>query len=255
MRLTIGIPSYDNYVETWFTVQSLRLHHDLTGCEVLVVDNFGSDTLREFVANHGGDTVRYVRDTAGQGTAYAKNKVFENALGDVVLCIDSHVLLAPGALDAIRPTDNLITGPLLLSCHKAYYTELLPVWRSGMWGIWGEVKRELPDAPFDIWGMGCGCFYTSRKSWLGYNAAFHGFGGEEGYIHEKYRQAGRRVICDPRLVWLHYFRPNATGAPYPLMLRDKARNYLIGYRELGMSPEPVYEAFGKVYCRCIESTI
>ena len=255
MKLTIGIPTHSNYAEVWFTVQALRLYHDLTDCEILIVDNANCEHTKTFAEKHGKGLIRYVRENSVQGTAYAKNKVFEHALGDVVLCIDSHVLLAPGAIESIQPTDDLITGPLLLSGQNAYHNEMLPVWRGGMWGIWDGTIKDLPKEKRVIWGMGCGCFYTNRKSWLKYNEEFRGFGGEEGYIHEKYRQAGRKVICDPALVWHHYFRPDMSSVKYPLLLKDKARNYMIGMGELGLPLDDVYKEFGERFCKVAENII
>lgn len=245
MRLTIGMASYDNYAEAWFTIQALRMYHDLTDCEILIVDNYGSESLRNFVQGWGGDQVRYIRDTTETGTAWAKNKVFEHARGDIVLCIDSHVFLQPGALESIHETDDLIQGPLKLAGNDSYYLAMVPVWRSHMWGIWADPVKSLPDNPIEIWGMGMGCFYTSRKSWLKYNEKFRGFGGEEGYIHEKYKLAGKRVISDPALVWQHYFREDLTSPPYHLSVFDKARNYMIGFQELGLDTKPLIDAFGK----------
>ncbi len=43
MKLTIGIPAYNNYHDVWFTVQALRMFHDLTATEIMVVDNFGCE--------------------------------------------------------------------------------------------------------------------------------------------------------------------------------------------------------------------
>ena len=58
-----------------------------------------------------------------------------------------------------------------------------------------------------------------------------GFGGEEGYIHEKFRKNGGRSLCVPGFKWLHRFgRPD--GAPYPLKLEDRIWNYYIGWGEL-----------------------
>jgi hypothetical protein len=82
---------------------------------------------------------------------------------------------------------------------------------------------------------------------LWFNREFRGFGGEEGYIHEKYRQAGNKVYCIPWLMWWHLFK-NGTGRgtpPYPALLKDKVRNYIIGFKELGLDMQPLYEQFGE----------
>jgi hypothetical protein len=113
-----------------------------------------------------------------------------------------------------------------------------------MWGIWAVDHRGYdPDGePFEIWGNGLGLFSCRREAWLGFNANFSGFGGEEGYIHESFRQAGRKALCLPWLRWLHRFgRPS--GVPYPLTRWHKVRNYVLGFQELGLDLAPIYEHF------------
>ena len=73
---------------------------------------------------------------------------------------------------------------------------------------------------------------------------FTGFGGEEGYIHEKFRQAGRKCFCMPWLKWVHRFnRPH--GMSYPVRIEDKLYNYVIGHAELGLDIAPVVEHFSE----------
>ena len=248
MKLTVGLPCYNNFTEVWFTVQSLRLHHaDVfkdKNAEILIVDNFGDDFMQKFFLGHGGGIVRCEKYTEIKGTSNAKNKVFELARGDMVLCIDSHVLLKPGALEDFPVTDDLIHGPMVHADNLNYCCEWLPEWRGQMWGIWGKnySLENLPTEPFEIWGNGMGCFATSRAGWLGFNGKFRGFGGEEGYLSEKYRKAGRHVMCRPSLVWMHMFDRKI---PYPLNLLDRIRNYLIGFEELGLDSGPIVQHFGE----------
>jgi hypothetical protein len=104
-----------------------------------------------------------------------------------------------------------------------------------MYGAWATDPRgQDPDgAPFDIPMQGLGVFACRRAAWPGFNPRFRGFGGEEGYIHEKVRQRGGRVLCLPFLRWMHRFnRP--LGVPYPNVWEDRFRNYMIGFTELGL---------------------
>ena len=57
--------------------------------------------------------------------------------------------------------------------------------------------------------------------------------GEECYIHEKYRQAGRKTICLPFLKWVHRF-DRAEKVKYPLSDSSKVKNYLLEFLELGL---------------------
>jgi hypothetical protein len=109
-----------------------------------------------------------------------------------------------------------------------------PSWGAGMFGQWAADERSsvVTGQPFEIEMSGLGVFACRRDAWPGLNPLFRGFGGEEGYLHEKFRRAGGRVLCHPALGWTHRFsRPN--GVPYANTWNDRVRNYLAGWRELG----------------------
>lgn len=256
-KLTIGIPVYDDYQGLYFTLQSLRLHHAdaLDDCEILVVDNNpeseqGKLTKKIALACSRG---RYLPFTESQGTANAKEKVMRSAAGQAVLCIDSHVLLPPGVIrrlidfyDQHPQCNDLLHGPLLHDDLNpaTVETHMEPHWRGRSWGTWARDPRGVSGEgePFEIWGHGMGLFSCRKTAWVGFNQHLRGFGCEEGYIHEKFRRAGRRVLCVPWLRWVHRFnRPG--GIPYPALRADKIRNYLIQFVELGINPLPMIEHF------------
>ena len=250
MKLTIGMAVYNDFKGIYFTLQALRLYHNLHDVELLVVDNKGDDRMRDWMAYWLSD-VRYERYILVNGTTQPRQRVFEVATGDYVFCIDSHVLLDPMALvkmrswiDANPACDDLLQGPLVYDDGRSYVTHMEPTWRDNMWGIWAAGVKELPSEPFEIPMQGLGLFGARRASWLGFNPAFKGFGGEEGYIHEKYRKHGRRTLCLPWMRWMHFFGLEA-GTGYPLKLTDRVRNYIIGFWELGLDTRPIIEHFGK----------
>jgi glycosyltransferase involved in cell wall biosynthesis len=250
VKLTIGTTSCKNFAETWFTVQALRLFHDLADTEILIVDNAGDDRLRSFVDAWAQRDVRYVRWTDRQGTAPAKDRIFAEARGEWVIVIDSHVMLAPGAVEAFRrwtaahpDCRDLLHGPMLYDDLVATADAMNDEWRGHMWGTWRTRTTEPDTEPYEIPMHGMGLFACRRDAWLGFNSEFRGFGGEEGYIHEKYRRSGRRVMCLPFLRWLHLFREGAP--PYPLNLTDRIHNYRVGFAELGLDPKPIDDHFGR----------
>jgi hypothetical protein len=104
-----------------------------------------------------------------------------------------------------------------------------------MYGAWHLDERGVdPDAPaFEIPMQGMGLFACRRAAWPGLNPDFRGFGGEEGYIHEKFRQRGGKTLCLPFLRWVHRFK-RPMGLPYTNTWEDRVRNYTIGFRELGL---------------------
>ena len=180
--------------------------------------------------------------------------MFREARGEAVLCCDSHVLFAPGAIRRLKEyyrehpeCPDLLQGPVVYDDLETISTHFEPVWRGEMWGTWETDPRgQDPEGePFEIPMQGLGVFSCRKGAWPGFNPMFRGFGWEEGYIHEKVRRAGGRCLCLPWLRWMHRFgRP--AGIEYPLTVEEKLRNYLIGHAELGWDPSPVLAHFSEI---------
>jgi hypothetical protein len=218
----------------------------------LVIDNnpegaAGADlrALGEWLPNY-----RYVPFDGYRGTA-VRDLVFREADADIVCCLDSHVLLRPGALghlldwfDAHPDSPDLLQGPLLYDNLEPSATHMKPTWGGGMFGQWDRDPRidEPGCEPFEIPMQGLGLFACRRDAWPGLNPRLRGFGGEEGYLHEKFRQRGGRVLCHPQLGWLHRFSRPA-GVPYPNNWQDRVRNYAIAWSEIGWDLAPVRSHF------------
>jgi hypothetical protein len=244
-RLTVGMATYDDYDGAYFTLQALRMgHRDLDGdLEFVIVDNHPGGPCSGALARLATsvDGCRYVPRGEWSGTAI-RNAVFEEASSPFVMCVDSHVLVAPGALSKLLAwfesdpdSRDLVQGPMVHDDMRTLATHMDPRWRSGMFGVWAEDERARDaDAPaFEIPMQGMGLFACSRSAWPGFHSGFRGFGGEEGYIHEKFRRRGGRTLCLPFLRWMHRFgRPHGTA--YVNRWEDRMRNYLIGFSELGL---------------------
>ncbi len=259
MKLTIGMATYDDYDGVYFTIQALRTYHSevMPECEILVVDNHPGTPISEAIKNlltkwgKGTAGCRYIPMAEPIGTTQPRNRIFAEASGDTILCLDSHVLLAPGSLarllgyyDNHRTTRDILSGPILYDDFTICGDHFADVWRAEMWGIWATTDKVHGDEPYEIPGMGLGLFSCRREAWLGFNPHFRGFGGEEMYIHEKFRQAGAKAMCLPWLQWGHRFgRPN--GTPYLSVCTrfNKVRNYILGLTEVGLSLEPCWRHF------------
>jgi hypothetical protein len=106
---------------------------------------------------------------------------------------------------------------------------------------WSGIDTE----PFEIPGMGLGCFAVWRANWKGFPVAMRGFGGGELHLHEQYRRNGGRAVCVPQANWWHSFErtSDSRSVPYPLSIWDKVRNYVIWRKALDWPLDPVYEHF------------
>lgn len=259
--LTVGMACHNDIEGVYFSVQALRMYHSdvVPELEIVVVDNDpdgaqGRQT-RDFLAAWVREA-RYVPHREVVGTAASKNRVFAEARGEFVLVIDCHVMLAPGSLRRLidfyraRPeTTDLLQGPLWMDDLHGLATHLDPVWRGEMYGIWGadeSLVRDIPDLePREIGMHGMGVFSSRRDAWLGFNPRMAGFGGEEGYIHQKYRNSGRKTLLLPFLKWVHRFC-RANPVPYPCTRYHKIRNYLIGWEEVNLPLGDVIDHFRPV---------
>jgi hypothetical protein len=295
MKLTIGMAHFDDFDGVYFSIQALRMYHELDDVEIIVVDNSPDSNHGKSVKNlmNWIPNSKYIEMKESTGTTQTRQRVFNEASGDAVLCMDCHVLLDKDAILKLiefyksnPDTKNLYSGPMLYDNLKNFTTHFNLYWRSEMWGTWGsaykcscgniysknnegkactmelhpqtivdnkcscgetltfsyELGTNPNDEPFEIPAQGLGLFTCMKHAWLGFNPDMRGFGGEEGYIHEKFRQAGHKAICLPFLRWLHRFgRPD--GVKYPLTRHNKVRNYVLGFSELGLVLEPVRTHF------------
>jgi hypothetical protein len=257
-KLTIGMAHYDDFDGVYFTVQALRMYQDLSDVELIVVDNSPQTQAGKDVKNliqnwtrFGNLGTRYIPMAESVGTTQPRERIFREAQGESVLVMDCHVLLAPGSIARLKDwyernpdNEDLLSGPLLYDDLNNISTHFDPKWNAEMWGVWGTDERGRdPDAePFPIWAQGLGLFTCKKDAWLGFNPHFRGFGGEEGYIHEKFRRAGKQALCLPFLRWAHRFgRPG--GTKYPLLRYSKVRNYVLGHQELDMDIRPILDHF------------
>lgn len=248
--LTVGMACYQDYWGVWPTVQSLRIHHNVTN--IIVVDNSPNTEhgklTKDLCVKIGAN---YIEMPGNTGTTQPRQKIFDVSKTKYTMCVDCHILIEPMAIELLMKyfkenpdTGDLLSGPMVYDPLVHWETQFNDEWRSEMHGIWGRDPRgdDINNPPFEIWGQGLGLFACRTKAWQGFNPHFRGFGGEEGYIHEKFRQAGHKALCLPFLRWVHrYGKPD--GVKYPLTRWNKVRNYVLGHLELGWPLSKVHEHF------------
>ncbi len=250
--LTIGMATYDDYDGVYFTVQSLRLYHPevMDKVHFLIVDNHPGGAVGEALQKLESSipNYRYLPFDEFNGTA-TRDLFFREAQTEYVMSIDSHVLLTAGSLhklfhflDSHPDSLDLFQGPMIYDDLRAenYGSSFRPEWGGGMYGVWyaDQEAKSASNDPFEIQMHGLGLFVCRKEAWLGFNSRFRGFGGEEGYIHEKFRLAGRKTICLPFMRWLHRFgRPNGTF--YANTYEDRIRNYYLAFNEIGWDTAPI----------------
>jgi hypothetical protein len=248
-KLTIGMATFKEFSDVWFTLTGLTANHPRV--EYLVVDNSPERcTMTENIVRACKGTYYHRPDLTG--TSAPRDAVFRFAKTPWVMCIDSHLTFENGAIQALldwidknEDSGNMVQGPLAHDDGVSYSTEWTAPTK-GLWGGW-HTRNLINDKPFEIQMMGLGCFAMRKDRWPGFHSQFRGFGGEEGYIHEKVRQRGNTTLCLPQLRWRHKFRDLVkTPPPYKNSLFDHTVNLLLGHKELGIQADTeIYEHFGK----------
>ena len=235
--LTIGAATYDDFEGVFFTFQALRLANleRLDSLDLVVIDNNPTSAEGMATADYCDKAnIRYFPEPTKRTTAI-RDRIFREALAPWAMSIDPHVLLH---------------GPMLYDYlgDENPATHMDPVWRENMFGTWGHDKRGKDPAAeqFEIPMHGLGLFACRVDAWPGFSPLFRGFGGEEGYIHEKIRAQGGKAYCLPFLRWVHRFqRPR--GINYPLNIAERVHNYCVGWLETGQDPQDVLDHFATTH--------
>ncbi len=252
-----GIPvRYIPAPEATGTTQSReRIFHEAQGDAVLVMDchvlleSLAISKLVNYYSNHpsSNDILSgpLVRDEGGYYTHFNTQWRGEmwGTWGIAWACPECHQKFAPLQDRERCLITSLVTNTPLDGCRCQRID--LP-WSGHEVALTGLGYRPYgfidSDKPFEIPGMGLGLFSCRRDAWLGFNPHFRGFGGEELYIHTKFRQAGHHALCLPFLKWWHRFgRPD--GIRYPISSWNRIRNYVLGFQELGLDIAQVYNHF------------
>src|SRR5215213_2872195 len=99
--LCVGMATHSDFDGVWFTIQALRMYHREAANDLsfVVIDNDPNGPTAEALQAIGKwvPRYRYVPFDGFSGTA-VRDLVFRETDADVVCCLDSHVLLVPGAL-------------------------------------------------------------------------------------------------------------------------------------------------------------
>ena len=226
-KLSIVMPMHRRRDSVEMTIMALKIYQAdaLEQCEIIVCDNEKEQSehgrMIQGLMDHYSGSVRckYITFRDVQGTAIGKQKAIEAATGNAILCIDSHVMLPPGAIrklidfyDANPTTNNLYQGPcwrsdLFDKDGKPTFngTHLNPVWSTRMFGVWGVDKKAHEGEPYEIEATGMGLFSFRREAWVGFDSESKGFGVEEFTTHAKFKKRGDKTILLPWLTWWHLF--------------------------------------------------
>jgi hypothetical protein len=247
--------TYDDFDGVYFSLMSIKLFHSdcLDEIELLVVDNNPDSAHGKAVKNLASKVgARYLAASEFSGTT-VRERVFLEARGDFVMCIDCHVFLHAGVVARLLTyieenphSKDIWHGPLVNEGLNLFTSHMDERWQQCFYGVFDSDPRceNKEGEPFEIPMQGLAMFVCKRTEWAGFNRKFRGFGGEEGYIHYKFALNGGRTWCLPFMRWTHRF-PRPNGVKYTMRWEDRVRNYLIGWTEIGRDTQSIYDHFSQ----------
>ena len=148
--LAVVMAHYDDFNGAYFSIQHLRIAAT-PASEFVILDNSSAakpvvhDALRDFCGQIGA---KLVAAPHLDGTSQTRNAAIAAARADIVICMDCHVLLRPGAEAAVikyfteaENRNNILSGAMLMDGldPKDAPTHFQPQWNDQMWGRWGAI--------------------------------------------------------------------------------------------------------------------
>lgn len=266
--LSIVIPVRGKANELWFTLQGLLHAGFQDQVEILVVDNDPSQEVREVCEYFSRPMLRYIEAGEIKGVNYPRSVGADNARGQWLMMLDSHVLMEPGSYTTIlnRIKKDCYPPRSLVHCGVSFGAPA--VWGSyrltletNFWGTWHYLVRPEAKQPYPIAATGNWAFITRLEDWRfcgGFNEAFRGYGGDEIYLQLKFWRAGGQVLLDPLLKGSHWSGPRSysiastelivntaiagrvvVGADFDARFRE---SLTASYQERGVDPALAHEA-------------
>ena len=230
--ISIVIACRDEADTLWFTLHSLQMHTrgplvERDGMEIVVADNDPGaktcgKTVQEICAGFAKARfpVRYLAAGEVKSVFYPRNQGAAAAQGDHLIFLDSHVLLAPYAIEALHrlflnraglpthaPTPDLYLAhiPISFSDPNSLFGPYKLRLRDDFWGDWTPMSQMtqptngngLKAIMYPIGASGLWCYSTPKAAWeaiRGYNPNFLGYAGGEVYLELKYWLLGGHVV-------------------------------------------------------------
>ena len=234
MFLSVVIPTYNRLPILQKCLRALeaqRLDEPVQGFEVVLVDDGSSDDTVAWIQQNGADLphVRLICQEHG-GPAEGRNRGVDAARGDVIVFIDSDLVVADGFLmahaDALQRSWQHQGNRLCFTYGAVINTANFEDPTSE--------RHKLRDASWAYFATGNVAIDRDVLERAGlFDTAFRLYGWEDLELGERLRQLGVRLVRCPQAVGYHW-HPPLSLAQIPRLIeveRERARMGLVFYRK------------------------
>lgn len=232
--------------------------------DVVVVDDHSTDGSTEFLLD-GSTGVKLVRPGTRMGIAGARNYGASQALGEILVFSDAHVVPADGWLD---PLLHVLDDPHVGAVAPAIVDMNGPAAR-GYGFSWGDAGLSVswnvtrPAGPSEVAFL-CGCFLALRRAVFDrvglFDAGLGTWGLEDAELCLRLWRAGLSCVVTPQSEVAHLFRKEF---PYMVdwegLVHNRLRVATVHFGEASLSRVVAHEcthaAFAPAFARLVGSDV
>ncbi len=255
-EFSLTVPVYGQHLLTFTCLSSIAdtcAEHDI---EVIVIDDCSPSPAQTELAKVEG--VKFIRNETNLGFLRSCNRAVEAARGEYIVILNNDIILTPGWLQAMRDVFDSKKNVGMVGAKLIYPDGVLQeaggiVWRDGSaWNVGRNDDASKPEYNYlrEVDYCSGACLMLRREFW-------NSLGGfDERYVPAYYedtdlafrvRDAGKRVIYQPRAVVVH-FEGRSSGTDLTQGVKQhqitnqatfakRWRAILAGHRVNGMQPQ------------------
>jgi glycosyltransferase involved in cell wall biosynthesis len=234
MFLSVVIPTYNRLPILQKCLRALeqqRLQEPLSGYEVVVVDDGSTDNTVAWLQAHARDLphVRLIRQQHG-GPAEGRNRGVEAAVGEVIVFIDSDLVVTEGFLQAHA---EALQRSWRQQGNRLSFTYGAVINTANFEAPTSE-RHKLRDASWAYFATGNVAIDKTLLEQAGlFDTAFRLYGWEDLELGERLRRLGVQLVRCPQAVGYHW-HPPLSLEQIPRLIdveRQRARMGLLFYRK------------------------
>jgi len=234
MFLSVVIPTYNRLPILQKCLRALeqqRLQEPLSGYEVVVVDDGSTDNTVAWLQAHAKDLphVRLIRQQHG-GPAEGRNRGVEAAVGEVIVFIDSDLVVTEGFLQAHA---EALQRSWRQQGNRLSFTYGAVINTANFEAPTSE-RHKLRDASWAYFATGNVAIDKTLLEQAGlFDTAFRLYGWEDLELGERLRRLGVQLVRCPQAVGYHW-HPPLSLEQIPRLIeveRQRARMGLLFYRK------------------------
>lgn len=210
LQFSVILPTYKRTAILLKTLQCLEAQHTDIAFEVIVVDDGSAGPIPEMGFGNGKRaTWKLLRNERNLGRAVTRNRGIREATGEHILMVDNDIWATPSLIQAHYDAQKRISGgvvvgrmPISEEVPHDIWNDYYRQWLDGLGRLMEESKNDLPYRFFFTGNLSIPMSLLQRVGL--FDEGFKGYSGEDTELGYRLKQAGVRMVYEPKAVGFHY---------------------------------------------------